>query len=777
MDSATEAVRGLWDEYWRKPPRVSRVADMFPLLAVLDDNKTCITKNGDLVRVIELQGRDYSGMADALGNNLYSLRKQFFESSPSGIVLTIHSLRHRVSHEVHEGDYGDPVLTGLLARWGAQFRETYRNRHVLVVRTSRGSMFGELLSKALKRGDGVDADLMERLDNAVNQFLLKLEDYRPRVLEHRPEKSELLSYWAWLVNGRPVNFTTDHFVFDDLIAGVDLHWPAGKNHQEFIGGEKRYSAWLTIKMYPNEASGAMLDQLYRLSRDFSLHQSFQFMEKRAAIQFVDDWMRHTVAFTKSGQIIRLELQEVMDRLEADDIKLCEHAFGLQVFANSEAELARAVQEIKNAIESRGVTVVRESDNQEALFWSIFPSHEHMNVRGRHITSENAAGFVTFSSIGEGLDRCSFGDEPVTMFRTLTGSDYSFTFHASPEPFAPGHTVIVGDTGVGKTTAISFLVANCLRYQNFRAVLFDRLHGMAVATQLLGGEYEDFSKASQVNPLQLPDNKENRAFLAQWFELLTGHGDDAAKEEINLAIDQAYRLDPLDRRLSEIVSAFGLKRKGSLREGLEKWLPEGQYGHFFNGKRDALSFDKQLVGFDMTTILDIPEVLGAMVSYLFHRLTAAVLANPGPYVVFFDEMNKYLDTSFGPKIRNAAQEIRKTNGVLIGAVQQPGVLLNNEYGRAVLDSCATYVLYPFPTGEKDEYVKGLGLTDAEFRWIKEASKRQVMIKRRGGESTVVNVDLAPLGKYLKVFDSASTSVAALSKLRAKGGEWRHAYLAK
>ncbi len=775
---ATDAAHGLWEEYWKKPPHVSRVSEKFPLLAVLDDGRTLLTKNSDLVRVIELQGRDYTGMAEGQADMLYGLRKQFFESAQQGILLAVHSLRHRVVRDVLEGDYGDPLLTGLLAKWGQQFRESFRTRHVLVVRTSAGSFFNQLLARALKRDTQQNAaEQLERLDMAVQKMLLKLEDYRPRVLEHDAQKSELLSFWAWLLNGRPVNFHTEYPIFDDLIAGTDLYWPQDKNHQIYRSGTTRYSAWLAIKAYPGKASGHLFDLLYRLPRDFSLHQSFQFREKNAAVKFVDDRMRHTFAFMKSGGIQKLELEEAMDRVEAEEVSLCEHAYALQVFGANEADLNHAVNEVRNALEARGIMVMRETANQEALFWSMFPGNEHMNIRvAPAITSENAANFVTFSAIGEGLDTCSFGPEPVTVFRTPTGSDFSFTFHATPEPLALGHTLAVGRTGCGKTTLISFLIANCAKYPNFRALLFDRLHGMEVMTRMLAGDYEDFSEDSLLNPLQLPDTKDNRAFLAHWFELLTGVTEDSARAEINLAIDQAYRLDRADRRLEEIADAFGLKHKGSVRAALDKWLPGGQFGHYFNGKRDALSFDKSLVAFDATTILDLPEVLGAATSYLFHRFTATVLADPGPYVVFFDEANKFIEApAFGSRIRNLAQEIRKTNGVLVAAVQEPSSLLGNEHGKKLIENCATYLLYPNATAEKEHYIAGLGLNESEFAWIKAPSKRQVMVKRREGESTIINVDLSQLGNYLRVFDSAATSVVRLNKLRKRGEEWRHVYL--
>jgi type IV secretory pathway VirB4 component len=82
----------------------------------------------------------------------------------------------------------------------------------------------------------------------------------------------------------------------------------------------------------------------------------------------------------------------------------------------------------------------------------------------------------------------------------------------------------------------------------------------------------------------------------------------------------------ERTLSNIAIAFGKTGKNTIRNALELWLPNGANGDFFNGKKDALDFEKPFTFFDTTMLLDNPEVLGAMADYLFFRIKILAIQN-------------------------------------------------------------------------------------------------------------------------------------------------------
>jgi type IV secretory pathway VirB4 component len=318
----------------------------------------------------------------------------------------------------------------------------------------------------------------------------------------------------------------------------------------------------------------------------------------------------------------------------------------------------------------------------------------------------------------------------------------------------------------------------MKYRNFKVLAYDRLRGLEVFTRFHDGSYLDFTHDPEVCPWQLDDTAVNRAFLQNFLQTITGAASNRDQEIIGDAIRQLYDFEKHERTLVNLKDAFGRNEEGSMREALNKWLPGGPFGSYFTGNRDALDFTRPLVTFDMTHLLDLPEALWPMTMYLFHKL---FLTRKGDgYMVFIDELPKYLRSKeFVPKVEVLLEEIRKTNGVFVGAVQEAGAVLEHDIlASKFRNNISTWVLFPEPLAKAEHYIDILRLTDREFEWIKKPHVRKVMVKRKGGESVILDCDLSPLGSYLNVFNSSTRATERLKTLRAEyPNDWKARYLAE
>lgn len=771
----------LFKEIFASEPQYSHVEDMFPIAMVTPEGHT-ITKDGKHAIVLELSGQDYSGMDPDRMHTLYLGRKRFFDFLPTELTVLSHSHRIKMSNyldaDANSETFSNAMSRRIARRWSRNFQETCRSKHYLIFLTQSDNFKDQLMMLTEKKSkSGVPLRMHNMLETAVQEALSRLSVYKPSVLSG----DELVSYWAWMLNGQPVyrKCPTSGFL-DGLMAETMLIWPEGEPYQVYKGRRERYSGWLHVLAPPSDTRSKMLDELFASRREFSLFQTFSRFPKELALNEAEDRLKNAAMFEKAGSLLVATQQELMDRLSDDQVTLMRHRWSLEVFAESLAELEDAITEVRGIIGSYGLGLAREVVNQEASFWSRFPSQQNLQTRVRYMTSENAAQFATFATSNEGLDRSTWGNKPVTMFKTRANTDYALSWHLDERPASLGNAMFIGGSGSGKTTAINFLIAMCYKFRNFRAVMFDRLNGMEVFTNAMSGVYVGTRALSalEMNPLQLDYTSENKTFWSGWFQALTGRDSDEDKEAIGRAIEQLGTLAKEHRNLSELAPAFGLPEKDTLARALQQWLPNGNQGHFFNGARDALSFDNPLVTFDMTSYLDDPEVLAPLTLYIFHQLLLSGRKDGG-FAVVVDELPKYLQNkAFMPKIESILQEIRKQNGVFIGACQDAATLLNHPSAAKFKANVAKFFLAPEPKAEERHYIGELELNANEFNWIKntDPSSRMWLIKSRGGGSVIVNGDLSPLGKDRGIFNSDASAVARMYALKHEhGSEWLHFFL--
>ena len=751
-----------------KLPDETYLSERFGLIALTDCKKFAIDKSGQLTAVMVLHSNASDALDQEKYEQLFNIRKHAFESLSEDYHLSIHSVRKRKSHS-EKSKIVDTTIKALTDKWNTQFKSSYVTKHYLILTTKDET----LLAKTVAKQQQVDINKLDKLENTTNELIAQLHEYNLELIVN----NQLISFWAAHLNGHSVSIETSEYLFDEFITDTDVYFPEKKNYFTYEhNNEKQYSCFLSIKAYPNELTKNLFKELQKFNAEFTVYQYYTAEDALTSSRKIDEQVGRMSNLSNFNETAIVTLQALQERLQNDEIKLFNQVWNIQIFASSIDQLNTQALEIKTMIERRKLLMLRESKNLEACFWSIFPTWENMRIRSYPITSDNLAHFVTFAADNAGLDRNSWGNAPVAKFLTADNSLYNFSFHATSAPKSIGNTVVIGGSDSGKTTLISFLLSQAMRFDGFKCMAFDRGYGLKIFANIIGANYTDFTAAQQkINPLQM--GQDHQAFLQNWITGLLDRNDDESIATISNALNQNFELKKIDRTLDNLASAFGKKGKGSIRNSLESWLPNGANGNYFNGKTDALDFDHAFTFFDTGTILENPDVLGAMADYLFYRLKTVILENPAPYAVFVDELNKYLESDqFAPKLKETAAEIRKSNGILIMAVQSAKTLFDNKTFLEMKDNISTYILFPNNKAEDKYYCDEIGLNATELDWIKTAGGRQVMIKKNNAETVVLNVDLSPIGNYIKAFDSSSDVVNKVEKMKvANQAGWIDEYL--
>lgn len=791
-----------------------RIAEKFPLSQVLNDRKTVMTNRGSLTQVIKIEGKNYSGISEEEMAGFFDKRKAFFDNLGQNVSVTIFALRKRVSVAQDIVDLGNDYANEVNRLRYEDFKTIYRTELYLVVKLAIPT---GLISKLgmTSKGNSLEWEKIHlkrvELESKVSEISKMLESYSPKLLLQQPLYSyNLLDFWSYLINAGKTFPTPMHSQFLGRTIGLtDLEFRQKDGViKAYDANGERYAAILGINIYPQETYSAMLDMLMQIRHPFTIMQQVipqDQEETKVGIQKKINSMQSIAETPIVGSTfmgLRMgELSEMGNLVEAGDIRIIQHTLSIFVYGTSEEDLAEGIRKIRSALAPHGLSLIIEKMHMENAFWAQFPDNEPLNEPRRYeVTTHNVSDFVTFATSYEGLDRCAFGNHGVALFKTREDTQFSFTFHANPGEQAPGHTMLIGPTGGGKSVLAMNLLMNCLKYQdeNFghplRMLMFDSGQGLEIPIKAFGGEYINLRDPTSLpmNPMMLEDTNGNRMFLNEWLAMLAGGAESLNEDEKNLisrAIEEVLSLPRAERGLGATRSVLLERGKNDIQtiyNRVKRWMPSDQdgkadqiYAPLFNGTTDALKFDKRMVGFDMAAHLKNKEILAPLAAYIFHAFNSTVDQATGPHIFFVDEMQQYLQNDiFAPFILKVVREARKRNGVFFGAVQEPSILIHNKNGQAVAENLVTFIVMKNSRARAEEY-QTLGFTDREIDWIKTPTTGyEVLVKRAGGESVIINTDLRSLGGYLNLFSGKLDDVYLANKIYKQNPDgWIQQYLSQ
>lgn len=500
-------------------------------------------------------------------------------------------------------------------------------------------------------------------------------------------------------------------------------------------------------------------------------------EKRKAIKKIKDTK------TFSVDLVKAELDELMELVQADRENLVQTSFSVYSLADDLKELEAKTNELKNILENQGLNVVRETINQKALYFSFFPSRGNLNARKKTLNISNLSTIANFENEVTGFNKNDWGDEAVTTFKHINGTPFLFNFHFQPDGDKPaGHTMIMGGTGKGKTTLAEFLMMNLFKYP-INIFAMDKLRGMNNFTNYMDGEYHDSeSESFKLNPFTLPDTNENREFLKTWLKFMAEIKPDEhdEKKDINSTVDRLYEMKESDQilTLSDFIDSLPVDGDGKSRL---KTRFDSYKDSIFDNKEDALNFTKQLSVLNMDGILTNKKISALTAIYIFHKLKNQAKNSDKGFFCFIDELKDYLqDETMREKILESILEVRKIGGVMCMGFQSLSLFNQIDNGSSFLDNIANFIIFPTNNVEAQAEMQNmLGLAPTEIKFLNESSSnsREVLLNMKlRNESAKLNIDLSRLGKYIKAFSSSKNNVILIRKLKEESPKhWRKIYL--
>ena len=751
---------------------------MNPFLEIDEsDNSILWTKNFNCVKVIKLRGKEYSGLDQTKIDELFNIRAELLQMIGEDISISIHSIREIDTHNNYIND-SDDYVDLITKKWNNNFKESYKTYHYIII--SNGTKLDySLMAQLVSKMNGSPKARKHKVIENSKTILSQLSDFEPYPLE----SEELVSFFASYINGKNIKQKIPaNKSLINILPGMTLKFPKDKDFMEYHNNTTIYSKWISIQLFDNEKfEEELLEDLMSYKAEFTVYQAFQKFPKDKAMDDIrkkSNLLKNNIA--SSGSMATQEIDDIRQGIEQNIISVFSYSFTIQVKNKDLDQLEIDVEELKNIIDGYGYRSYLESENIEPLYWSCLPDYAGYNAVKRNLITPNISSLITFTTVAQGNDKCTWGNESVTKFLTSQNTNYDFIFHETTSPFALGNTVVIGGSSSGKTTLITFLCMMSLKYPKMKQLYLDKLQGMKVFTEFMDGNYTQFENDVSLNPLQLDDNDINREFLNTFFQIMSGK--DSAKDikDIDNALSQVYEHLPKEQRtLKEFVNAIdGTNDDDSLKANLEIWST-GANKRFFAGSKDGLNFDNPISAFNMDSVFHNKKAPTLISYYIFHKFKMVISETDSPSIIVIDEIPDYLaNKDFAHKIVEVILEIRKKNGICILMGQSLSLFLDTEAGKKIIgSSIANLILFP-DSSINEEHRKVLNLTSEEFNYIKtQTNKRKPLLKRvNTGGSVQLNVDLAPLDEYLKIFNSSNTAVLKMNRLKKQYPlEWKERFL--
>lgn len=767
--------------------REAAVGGHLPYLAQLNDHSVML-RDGRLMQVIALDGLLFETAETSEINYRKVLRDTTLRAlGSSRFALYHHIVRRRVRPDAG-GTFPDTFSATLNDVWQRRIaaRRLFTNDLYLCIlrQPAQGRRnVADRMARALGRvsADASAAALMAELralDAAREALLAGLSSYGARSLsayEHGGGRcSEILEYLALLLDGdlKPIQLPGgdlgQHIPSRRISFGaqtVELGAAAGID-REFVG-------MVSVKDYPGQTTPGMLDDLLRLPLEFTVSQSFAFVDRQAALGRVNLTLRRMRAADDEAVSLRTELGVARDDLAAGRAAFGEHHLTIAVRSQSPTGVDQGVAEIQATLADLGIISVREEMALETAFWSQFPGNFKYAARRGLVASRNFVSMASFHNFPSGRKEGNHWGEQISVLETTAAGPYHFNFHQGDL----GNFTIIGPSGSGKTVVLNFLLAQARRHDP-RIVFFDKDRGAELFLRAVGGQYDVLrpGEASGLNPLLIADTPENRRFLISWVTLLvSGAGEGLSVEEnvrLREAIAASMEAPPAYRRLghfAQLLRGGQRPHAGDLAARLAPWWGEGEHAWLFDNAEDRTDLDRRVVGFDMTRLLDDPVLRTPTMMYLFHRVEERLDGTPAIIVV--DEGWKALDDPvFTARIRDWEKTIRKRNGIVGFATQSAEDALASSIASAIVEQAATQIFMPNSKAQARDYVEGFGLSEHEFELVRSLpDNAHAFLIKSGHESVVARLDLTGERDLLVILSGREHSVRLLDDIRARVGD--------
>lgn len=637
----------------------------------------------------------------------------------------------------------------------------------------------------------VDSGL-ERMEDLLGQALSILKPFNASLLGIKKQYvSEIAEHLSLLLNKKRIDIPLSSSELSKSISDSD--WYFGNDTLELRNNEsdsKIFATNYVLKDFPVTTEPGRWNFLLSLPYEFVITQSFIFESATKTLKNIDAQINKLISSGDGSDSQLEELYEGKDVVTSGVTLFGSYHCALTVFGET-PDVAR-----KNGINvasefittGKGFRLSRVTSAAPYVFFSHLPMAKKRPLASKR-TVINLACTLSLHNYSTGKKNGNpIGDGTALMpLKTPSDGLYYFNTHYTDlnknelGKRIAGHLLLLGATGVGKTTFEGTAAGFVQRFDpNMFVVDFNRSTELFV--RAYGGSYFTLEEGvyTGLNPWQLAEDERspiwNRllAFLKRWVKTLVRDTqgfdcDDRQAIEIEEAVEGVMGMPVELRRTSTLLE---IVNDSVLKSRLAKWCLNGAYAWCVDSEVNTFNpLDFKKVGFDTTVILEKsgdkvhPGCEPVLAILFFYK---SLMQRSGQLMLtiieeFWMPANFPLTQSM---IKGALKAGRLKNEMIWLASQSPEDAINCDIFAAIVQQTATKVLLPNPDANWEGYEK-IGLNSKEFKALKRLTKEsRTMLIKQSGSSTLAKMDLYGFDDFLPIISGTTEGIMLCEKIRAE-----------
>ena len=762
------------------------LAEELPWWGWLEDGRTCLTRDGELLsigrltpsvldgqtaeqmdRVVDRWQRMLSGLDPRTRLYFYLLRRPVhFADESAGAPSSVAALARRkrraflaervqdVSayvawcHDPHlgavaQGNRGGPWWRAYARNWMARRRNPQIAVYLDAQIQSAAASFRQLVEASRALVD--DLTPVRVLEAREASLVLNELTNRPGTFWEGATGSGM--NWRLAVSELEAERRNLRLDGEPVIL-YSLLSPPGSARANLLEGLYRLDATLTVTL---EWRPERLDAARRKIRGAQRHYFSKRYSMAAHVQETEGTASAMVDTAAAAESDRLG--DALVELETDGIAYGDLALTVAVHGPL-AETEGLDGDIRRLFASHDAKVIREGYGQLPAWFSRMPAQpRRRQVRSVFVSAGLAAAMAPIFGPPVGTPQSGHLRQPaLAILETQWRTPYHYDLFQGDV----GHTLVLGATGAGKSFALNFLLVQALQYDP-RVLILDLGGSYRWLTQFLGGGCMELSPDGsgsagfRLRPFSLPAGERTFGFLTGWISRLlriggwTPGGEDPS--EIRARVEDLYAFTPGRRTLGTLVRSLPSK----MWPALGRWHGDGAWARYFDNPADGddLHFqDWQVI--DLAGAAEHEDLCEAALFYLLERLRLA-LENPDETarvkLMVVDEAWRYLqDPAVLSYLAEAAKTWRKKNAALIMATQSAVDVTGTAGAEALLESMPTRLFLANP-GLPEKAAAAFRLNPAEVNTIRGLIPKRELYLRRTNAAAILRLEVDPASYWL------------------------------